>query len=82
MASAKPAVATAVGGVPEVVEDGATGYLVPARDHHALSEKIVRLLKDEGLRRKMGQAGLARARRLFTVERMVEETAAIYRDLV
>ena len=82
MAAAKPAVATAVGGVPEVVADGETGFLVPSRDHHALAEKIVRLLKDEGLRRRMGEAGLARARRLFTVERMVEETAAAYERLV
>jgi glycosyltransferase involved in cell wall biosynthesis len=42
----------------------------------------VRLLKDEALRRKMGEAGLARARRLFTVERMVRETAAVYDDLI
>ena len=82
MAAAKPAVATAVGGVPEVVADGETGFLVPSRDHHALAEKIVRLLKDEDLRRRMGEAGLARARRLFTVERMVEETAAAYERLV
>ena len=82
MAAAKPTVATSVGGVPEVVADGETGFLVPARDHHALAEKIVRLLKDEGLRRRMGEAGLARARRLFTVERMVDETAAAYERLV
>jgi L-malate glycosyltransferase len=78
MAAGKPAVATAVGGVPEVVDDGATGYLVPARDHHALAHKLVLLLKDDALCRKMGEAGLARARRLFTVERMVEQTAAAY----
>lgn len=81
MAAAKPAVATAVGGVPEVVADGETGFLVPPRDHHALAEKIVRLLTDEPLRRRMGEAGLARARRLFTVERMVEQTAAVYERL-
>jgi glycosyltransferase involved in cell wall biosynthesis len=81
MAAAKPAVATAVGGVPEVVADGETGFLVASRDHHALAEKIVRLLKDEQLRRRMGDAGLARARRLFTVERMVEQTAAVYERL-
>jgi glycosyltransferase involved in cell wall biosynthesis len=81
MAAAKPAVATAVGGVPEVVADGETGFLVPPRDHPALAEKIVRLLTDEPLRRRMGEAGLARARRLFTVERMVEQTAAVYERL-
>jgi glycosyltransferase involved in cell wall biosynthesis len=78
MAASKPAVATAVGGVPEVLEDGVTGFLVPARDHAALAERIVSLLHDRGLRRRMGEAGLARARRLFTVERMVEDTAAVY----
>ena len=82
MAAAKPAVATSVGGVPEVVADGETGFLVAPRDHHALADRIVQLLKDEALRRRMGEAGLARARQLFTVERMVEETAAVYRDLV
>ncbi len=78
MAASKAAVATAVGGVPEVLEDGVTGFLVPARDHAALAERILRLLHDRGLRRRMGDAGLARARRLFTVERMVEGTAAVY----
>jgi glycosyltransferase involved in cell wall biosynthesis len=82
MAAAKPAVATAVGGVPEVLADGDTGFLVPAKDHHALAERIVRLLRDEELRRQMGAAGLARARRLFTVERLVEETAAVYEGLI
>lgn len=78
MAARKAAVATAVGGVPEVVEDGVTGLLVPARDHEALAERIVRLLTDPKLRRRMGDAGLERARQLFTVERMVEGTAAVY----
>jgi glycosyltransferase involved in cell wall biosynthesis len=82
MAAAKPAVATAVGGVPEVVADGETGFLVPPRDHQTLARQIVRLLKDEPLRRRMGHAGLERARRLFTVDRMVAETAAEYERLI
>ena len=81
MAARKAAVATAVGGVPEVVEDGVTGFLVPARDHEALAERIVGLLHDPALRRRMGDACLERARRLFTVERMVESTAAVYERL-
>lgn len=81
MAAERPAVATAVGGVPEVLADGETGFLVPARDHRRMAEQIVRLLKDEPLRRRMGGAGLARARRLFTVERMVQQTAEAYRQL-
>jgi L-malate glycosyltransferase len=81
MAAEKPAVATAVGGVPEVVADGATGYLVPPRDPEALAARIVRLLNDEALRRRMGTAGLERARRLFTVERMVDGTTGVYERL-
>jgi glycosyltransferase involved in cell wall biosynthesis len=78
MAARKAAVATAVGGVPEVLADGETGFLVHAHDAHAMAERIVQLLKDAGLRTRMGDAGLERARRLFTVERMVAATAAAY----
>lgn len=78
MAAGKPAVAAAVGGVPEVLADGDTGFLVPPRDARALATRLVQLLNDDALRRRMGAAALERARRLFTVERMVEETAAAY----
>jgi glycosyltransferase involved in cell wall biosynthesis len=78
MACGRPTVATTAGGIPEVVVDGETGLLVPPRDHAAMAHAIVRLLSDEGLRRRMGAAGLARARERFTVERMVAETAAVY----
>jgi len=81
MAAEKPAVATAVGGVPEVVEHMETGFLVPPREPEALARRITQLLKDQTVRRRMGHAGLVRARRLFTVERMVEETAAVYARL-
>ncbi|MSO82475.1 MAG: glycosyltransferase family 1 protein [Acidobacteria bacterium] len=81
MAAAKAAVATAVGAIAEVVADGETGFLVPPRDHAAMAEKLVLLLKDPILRTQMGEAGLARARERFTVERMVEDTAAVYERL-
>jgi glycosyltransferase involved in cell wall biosynthesis len=51
----KPVVATTVGGLPEIVEDGRTGYLVPPRDEHALAAAIVRLLRNKPLRRLLGQ---------------------------
>lgn len=82
MAAAKAAVATEVGGVPEVMVDGETGFLVPARDHEAMAAKIGLLLKDEALRARMGEAALHRARELFTVERMVEGTVATYEALI
>ncbi len=78
MACARPIVATRAGGIPEIVEDEVNGLLVPPRDHTALAHAIVRALKDEDLRRRMGEAGFARVRERFTVERMVAETAAVY----
>jgi glycosyltransferase involved in cell wall biosynthesis len=78
MACAKPIVATAVGGIPEVVVDGENGFLVPPRDAEAMAGAIVRLLTDDGLRRRMGDAGLARVRNRFSAERMVQETLDVY----
>src|SRR5438128_11858115 len=78
MACARPIVATRAGGIPEIVEDEVNGLLVPPRDARALADAIVRALNDEALRRRLGDAGLARVRERFTVERMVAETAAVY----
>ena len=78
MACGKAVVATEAGGIPEVVDDQVTGMLVPPRNHQAMAAAIVRVLRDEALRRRMGGAGLARVRARFTVERMVAETAAVY----
>jgi glycosyltransferase involved in cell wall biosynthesis len=79
MACGKPIVATTAGGIPEVVVDGETGFLVPPRDHRAMAEALVKLLKDPELRKKMGHAGLARARRKFSADRMVQETLKVYK---
>lgn len=81
MAASKAAVATAAGGTPEVMVDGETGFLVPPRDHRAMADRLVLLLKNPALRARMGEAALKRARERFTVERMVEETVDVYRRL-
>jgi glycosyltransferase involved in cell wall biosynthesis len=78
MACARPIVATTAGGIPEVVQDGETGVLVPPRDARAMASAIVALLKDPERRRTMGEAGLNRLRGRFTVERMVAGTAQVY----
>ena len=78
MACSRAIAATSAGGIPEVVVDGENGLLVPPRDHAALAGAIVRLLNDQPLRRQMGEAGLARVRSRFTVERMVAGTADVY----
>jgi glycosyltransferase involved in cell wall biosynthesis len=78
MAAARPIVATTAGGIPEIVEDGVNGLLVPPRDAQALADAIVRALNDSALRQKMGDAGFARVSDRFTVERMVADTASVY----
>jgi L-malate glycosyltransferase len=78
MASSKPIVATRAGGIPEVVDDGVTGLLVPPKDHHALAHAIVTLLKDARLRQEYGAAGFARVRDRYSAERMVQDTLKVY----
>ena len=73
-----PIVATTAGGIPEIVEDEVNGLLVPPRDHTELADAIVRALKDDALRQRMGDAGFARVNARFTVDRMVAETASVY----
>jgi glycosyltransferase involved in cell wall biosynthesis len=78
MAFSRPIVATAAGGIPEVVEDGVTGRVVPARDPAALAAALADVLSDAGRREAMGAAGRRRFEEHFTAERMVEQTLAIY----
>jgi glycosyltransferase involved in cell wall biosynthesis len=81
MAVGTPVVATAVGGLPEVVEDGVTGVLVETGDVEGLVEAVVDLLADAQRRRMMGEAGRRRVRERFGVERTVEELARLYREV-
>ncbi len=82
MMAGLPVVATAVGGVPELVEHGRTGYLVPPGDTEALARALHDLLQDEALRRQMGEAGRERALRQFTEDRMLSRTEALYREVL
>lgn len=78
MMSGLPVVATAVGGVPEQVLEGETGFLVPPEDPEALARALRRLLDDPNLRRRMGAAGRRRALACFTEARMLSETERLY----
>jgi glycosyltransferase involved in cell wall biosynthesis len=78
MACSKPIVAAKAGGIPEVVDDGVTGLLVPPKDHQALAHAIVTLLKDARLRQEYGAAGFARVRDRYSAERMVQDTLKVY----
>jgi len=81
MACAKPIVASRVGGIPEVVRHGETGLLVPPKDSRDLAASIIRLLLDPALAARFAQAGLARVREKFSLERMVDGTLAVYARL-
>jgi len=81
MAAARPIVATRVSAVPEVVEDGVTGLLVPPKDPEALANAIQQLLTDRDRAAQMGQAGLLRLKQKFTEDKMVESIEQIYSQL-
>jgi glycosyltransferase involved in cell wall biosynthesis len=76
-----PVVASDAGGLPEVVENGVTGVVVPRGDSRALASALESLLADPMLRRRMGVAGRQRALRLFDWDRTAEKFEEIYRGL-
>jgi glycosyltransferase involved in cell wall biosynthesis len=82
MARGLPVVATRVGGVPEVVVEGETGWLVPPSDPDALAAAIAQVVDDPELGRRLGLAGRRRGERVFDVRRMVADYEAMYRELL
>ena len=78
MLAARPVVASAVSSIPEIVADGETGVLVPPNDVPALASALGELLEDPARAERLGQAGLARARSEFSVERMTSATLSVY----
>jgi len=82
MAAGVPVVATRVGGIPEAVEDGTSGLLVPPRDPAALAHAIGCVLEDRDLARRLGQAGHERVARHFDLDSVVRQTEALYASLL
>jgi glycosyltransferase involved in cell wall biosynthesis len=80
MAHGRPVVASAVGGLRDLVVDGETGLLVPAGDVAALRAALERLLGDAALRARLGEAGRARARASLSWDRAVSLTLRAYED--
>ena len=78
----KPVVVTDVGSIPEIVHDGRTGFVVPPRDTRALAQAIIRLLKDEELRKEMGENAYRKLKEDFSWERIAEQTIGVYRNVV
>ena len=81
MANNTPLVATAVGGVPDVVEHGRTGLLVPRRDPDALAAGLISLLTDHEQRARMAAAARDNLRR-YTIDVIAARFAALYDTLV
>lgn len=82
MRAGLPVVASKLGGIPEAVLDGRTGYLPPASDSQAWSACLARLLADPLRRRQMGAAGRDRFLGAFTLDQMLQQTLALYEQVV
>ncbi len=76
----KPVIGSRTGGIPEVVQDAVTGYLVDPGDSETLADRIMQLTKDESLRKRMGAAGKNRIT-AFNIDHTADQTAAVYRQL-
>jgi len=75
----KPAIVTDVGGLPEVVEDGVTGFVVPPKDGALLARAIIKLLKDDDLRKEMKNNIKSKAENEFSWQRIAGQIVEIYR---
>lgn len=82
MACAKAVVASAVGGIPEQVEEGRTGFLVPAGDTIGIAQAISRLLEEPALVRKFGAAGRAKAEKEFGMSQFLNSYEALFEELI
>lgn len=80
MAAGRPVVAVAVGGVPELVEDGVSGFLVAPGDARGMARAVGRILDDESLARRLGAAGLERARRIHSCPEAAATLDGLYRQ--
>jgi glycosyltransferase involved in cell wall biosynthesis len=78
MALGKPVVATSVGGVPELIEHGVSGWLTPPREPAALARGLAVVLADAALQQSLAAAARLRVERQFSTERMLAATQAIY----
>jgi glycosyltransferase involved in cell wall biosynthesis len=82
MGAGLPVVATAVGGVPELIQDGESGWLVPPRDVEALTARLSLLLGNSELRQSVGAAGWARVRDHFNASQMAKAFSRLYDELL
>jgi glycosyltransferase involved in cell wall biosynthesis len=82
LACGTPVIATAVGGIPEQISHGETGFLVPQEHAHAMAEQIALLIQKPHLRARMGTQAAKTARSCFGLKRMVDDYLAWYQEIV
>jgi len=78
----KPVVVTDVGSVPEAVEEGKTGFIVPPGDPEALAHAVIRLLRDEKLRRQMGENAYRKLKKDFSWDNIARRTLEVYKKTI
>jgi len=82
MASGCPVVATRVGGLPDVVQNGKTGYLVPAQHPHALAKAMVDLIRDSETAEQMSRAAQLSVKEKYSINRLISDTENLYEELI
>lgn len=82
MAACRAIVASRVGGVPEIVEDGVEGFLVEPMDVNGLAERCRQLIESPEFARKMGEQGRKRVERDFSATAMADRVALVYKELL
>lgn len=82
MAAGCPVVATRVGGLPDLIDDGESGYLVPPGDAQAVSAAMLRLLREPEMARRMGQTARTLVQERFAAHRLVNDMARLYPELL
>lgn len=82
MASSLPVVASAVGGIPEMVIDGENGYLVSPGDVHTLTGAVIRILEDDNKSYEMGKIGRSIVEQKFSIKTQVKQLQNLYHDLL
>jgi len=81
MSCGLPVVATDVGGIPEIVDDGVNGFLVPLKHPEAIAERILELNADPGLRKRLGDAARGTVMERYTVDKIVGQYTEVYEEI-
>ena len=82
LASAKPMIVTRMGGMPEIIQDGIDGYVIPVKDFEELASGIISLLADDKLKKRLGRTGRQIVQTHYTKEIMTDNHLAIYQDIL